>query len=80
MNSTRLSVNKVFNSRQRECSPEHVAERLFERSLTFAEIADLSEKCNLWTVEGYSDRSPKSPITFTIPTTQLLASISRVVE
>ena len=80
MNSTRLCVNQVFNSRQCECSPEYIAERLFERSLTFAEIADLSEKCNLWTVEGYSDKSPKLPITFTIPTAQLFASISRVVE
>jgi hypothetical protein len=80
MNSTHLSVNRTFKSKRCECSPEYVSARLFERSLTFAEIAELSEKCNLWTFEGYSDRTAKVPITFTIPVTQAFASISRIIE
>ena len=64
----------------RKCAPPQLVDRLFERSLTFAEIADLSDKCNLWEVERSFDRIPKPPMTFTVPTVQLFASISRFVE
>jgi hypothetical protein len=80
MNSNHLSVNRTLKSKSRECSPQYLSARLFERSLTFAEIVELSEKCDLWTFEGYSDRTAKTPITFTIPATQVFASVSRVVE
>jgi hypothetical protein len=80
MNSTYLPVNRSSKSTARECSPAYLSERLFERSITFAEIADLAEKCDLWEVDGASAESRKPPITFTVPTIQLFASISRVVE
>jgi hypothetical protein len=75
-----IPVNQTVNSIRAECSREYLADRAFERPLTFAEIVDLSEKCDLWEVETASIRAPKPPMTFTIPTTQMFASISRVVE
>jgi len=74
------AVKQTFNSTRAKCSRQYLSERLFDRPLTFAEIADLSEKCDLWEVETASIRAPKPPMTFTVPTTQMFASVSRVVE
>jgi hypothetical protein len=68
------------NSAKRACSAKFLAKRNFELPLTFADIAELAEKCDLWELETPSKASRKPPITFTIPTAQLFASISRVVE
>jgi hypothetical protein len=80
MNRTYQPVNRRSKSNLRECSPAYLSERLFERSITFAEIADLCEKCDLWEVDSAPTKSRKPPVTFIIPTAQLFASISRVVE
>jgi hypothetical protein len=63
-----------------ECSVEAISERLFERSLTFREIAELSEKCGLWNIEKESKTRTSRPFTFTVPATQLVTSVSRFVE
>jgi hypothetical protein len=68
------------NSAKRACSAKFLSKRSFELPLTFAEIADLSERCDLWELETTSRKTHKPPITFTVPTAQLVASISRVVE
>jgi hypothetical protein len=65
---------------KRACSAKLLSSRSFELPLTFAEIADLSEKCDLWELEMPSTKTRKPPITFTIPAAQLFASVSRVVE
>jgi hypothetical protein len=75
-----LPVNQTFNPTRSECSRKYLSERRVERPLTFAEIADLAEKCDLWEVETASIRVPKPPMTFTVPTAQLFASVSRVIE
>ncbi len=75
-----LPVSQTFNSNRAKCSRQYLSDRLFDLPLTFAEIADLSEKCDLWEVETAAIRAPKPPVTFTVPTTQMFASISRVVE
>ncbi len=80
MNSTDLPLNRTFKSTRYECSPAYLSERLSQRSITFAEIADLSDKCDLWEVDKASTICPRLPIIFTVPATQLFASISRVVE
>jgi hypothetical protein len=63
-----------------ECSVAAVSERLFERTLTFAEIVELSEKCGFWDIEKEVKKTLNRPLTFVVPTTQVFASISRVVE
>jgi hypothetical protein len=80
MNTTYLPVNRSSKSTARECSPAYLSERLFEGPITFAEIADLAEKCDLWEVDSPSAKDRRPPVTFTIPTAQFFASISRVVE
>jgi hypothetical protein len=77
-----VADNQTLNSSspKRACSAKFLAKRNFELPLTFAEIVDLSEKCDLWELETASRKTHKPPITFTIPTAQLVASISRVVE
>ncbi len=78
MNTTDSTVIQSFKSTRHECSPDYLSERFSGRSLTFAEIADLAEKCDLWEVE--KPKMMKPLVTFTIPTTQVFASISRVIE
>lgn len=65
---------------KRACSAKFLSKRNSELPLTFADIADLAEECDLWELETASKTSRKPPIIFTIPTTQAVASISRVIE
>lgn len=81
MNSKRDPLNSELNSVRCECSVAAISERLFERTLTFAEIAELSEKCGLWDVERKVNKTFRRPLTFVVPATQLFASVvSRMVE
>jgi len=82
MYTTVVADNQTLNSKaaKRACSAKFLAKRNFERPFTFADIADLAEECDLWELDTPSKISPKPPITFTVPTAQLFASISRVVE
>jgi hypothetical protein len=52
----------------------------FERSLTFKEIAELSEHCESAHREMRSANSFTPPLTFVVPVYQVIASISRFVE
>jgi hypothetical protein len=74
--------NQTLNSKaaKRACSAKFLAKRNFELPLTFTDVADLAEECDLWELETLSKNSRKPPITFTVPTAQLVASMSRVVE
>jgi hypothetical protein len=65
---------------KRACSAKFLANRNSELPLTFADIADLSDQCDLWELETPVRTTHKPPVTFTVPTAQLIASISRVVE
>ena len=80
MNTPKVSTKSDFNSIRYECSVEALSERLVERSLTFEEIVDLSEKCGLWNIEKEGNKSVKRPLTFTVPARQLVTSVSRLVE
>jgi hypothetical protein len=51
-----------------------------ERPLKLAEIAALSEKCDLWNPRKHAAKRTDQPLTFVIPAFQLVASISRYVE
>jgi hypothetical protein len=65
---------------EKECSFEAISERLYERSLTFTEIAELSEKCGPWSSEKDPGKPLDRPLTFVVPAFQLVASVSRFVE
>jgi hypothetical protein len=53
---------------------------VFERTLTFGEIAELSEQCEtVYRKVRFSDRFTP-PLTFFVPAYQVVASISRFVE
>jgi hypothetical protein len=80
MNTQKVSAKSDFNSARYECSIEALSERLFERSLTFKEIAELSDKCGLWNIEKEGSKSVRRPLTFTVSTLQLVTSVSRLVE
>jgi len=80
MNTQKVTAKNDFNSVQYECSVEALSERLFERSLTFEEIAELSEKCGLWNIEKEGNKSTRRLLTFTVPAMQLVTSVSRLVE
>ncbi len=80
MNTTRASVNCESNSVRCECSVAALSERLFERTLTFVEVLDLSEKCGFWEIESEVKKTFNRPLTFVVPATQVFASISRIVE
>jgi hypothetical protein len=73
-------MNTLSSSNCAECSVEALSKRLLERSLKFAEIAELSEKCNLGNLEKRAANRKNQPLTFVVPTVQLVASISRFVE
>ena len=81
MCTTVVADNQTLNSKaaKRACSAKFLAKRNLG-PFTFADIADLAEECDLWELDTPSKISPKPPITFTVPTAQLVASISRVVE
>jgi len=80
MNTKRVSVNSESNSVRCECSGAALSERLLERTLTFAEIVELSEKCGLWEIEKEVKKTSNRPLTFVVPANQVFASISRIVE
>jgi hypothetical protein len=82
MYTTVVADNQTLNSKaaKRACSAKFLAKRNFEQPFTFADIADLAEECDLWEIETPSIISRKPPITFTVPTAQLVASVSRAVE
>jgi hypothetical protein len=80
MNTKRVIVKNDSNTVRNECSVAAISERLFERTLTFTEVVELSEKCGLWDIEGYTKKAVSRPLIFAVPTTQVVASISRVVE
>jgi hypothetical protein len=80
MNSTELCVTRPFKQTRQVCSPAYLSARLSDGPITFAKIADLAEKCDLWEVGNISTKSPAPPITFTIPAAQQFASVSRVIE
>ena len=80
MSSKKIPLKNELNSVRRECSAASVSERIFERTLNFAEIAQLCEKCALWDIGKNADKTLKRPLTFVIPATQLFASVSRRVE
>jgi hypothetical protein len=69
-----------LNALRDECSVEALSERLFERTLSIAEVVELSEKCSLWEIEKKVKKTYSSPFTFAVPTSQLFASVSRMVE
>jgi len=80
MNTKRDQARSELNSVPYECSVAAISERLFERSLTFLEIAELSEKCGLWNIGGEAKKRVTRPFTFTIPAMQQVTSVSRIVE
>ena len=63
-----------------ECSATALSQRLFERPMTFAEIATLTEKCDLWKLDMREAKPRNDPFTFVVPAFQLVVSISRFVE
>jgi hypothetical protein len=52
----------------------------FEPSLTFKEIAKLSEECESARPKLLSAKPFMTPLTFVVPAQQVVASISRFVE
>lgn len=63
-----------------ECSAAVLSKKLLERSLKLADIAALSEKCDLWNPRKHAAKGINHPFTFAVPAFQLVASISRYVE
>ena len=57
-------MNSELNSGRGECSFEALSERLFERSLRFAEIVELSEKCGFGNIENEAKKAFSPPLTF----------------
>jgi len=80
MNTKRVPLNSESNTVRHECSFEALSERLFERTLSFSEVVELSEKCSLWDIEKKVKKTHSSPFTFAVPANQLFASVSRIVE
>jgi hypothetical protein len=73
-------MNTSSPSNSSECSAATLSQRLYERPMTFAEIATLSEKCNLWNLEKRAEKPRNDRFTFLVPAFQLVVSISRLVE
>jgi hypothetical protein len=80
MNTQKVPAKSNMNSVRYECSVAALSQRLFERSMTFEEIAELSEQCGLWNIEKEGNMSVRRPLTFTVPAMQLVTSVSRLVE
>jgi hypothetical protein len=80
MNTKRVPLNSELNALRNECSVEALSERLFERTLSIAEVVELSEKCSLWDIEKKVKKTYSSPFSFAVPTNQHFASVSRMVE
>jgi hypothetical protein len=79
MNIKWISEKRELSSVRPECSAAALSERLFEGPLSFAEILELSEKCDLWDIEKERKTFSRS-LTFVVPATQRVASFSRIVE
>jgi hypothetical protein len=79
MNIKWVPVKRELSSVRPECSAAALSERLSEHPLSFAEIVELSEKCDLWDIEK-ERKAVSRPLTFMVPATQVLASFSRIVE
>jgi hypothetical protein len=73
-------MNASLSSNCTECSATALSKKLLERPLRFAEIAALSEKCDLWNPRKHPAKQTNQPLTFVVPAFQLVASISRYVE
>ena len=73
-------MSNVSPANRPECSPAAISARVYERPLTFAELAELSEKCDLWSVQERAPDWNSRPLTFVVPAIQLVASVSRFVE
>ena len=73
-------MSNVLLANRPECSPAAISERLFERPMTFVELAELSDKCDLWNVKERAADWNNRSLTFVVPAVQMVASISRVVE
>jgi hypothetical protein len=73
-------MNILSPSKDNECSTAAVSQRLLERTMTFAEIAELSEKCNLWNLDRPGAKPKNDRLTFLVPAFQLVVSMSRFVE
>ena len=73
-------MSNVSPTNRPECSPAAISAQLYERPMTFAELAELSEKCALWSVKERAPDWNSRPLTFVVPAIQLLASVSRFVE
>jgi hypothetical protein len=80
MSTKEVRSNSQSKPVQDECSVAAIAARIYERSLTFAEIAELSEKCGPWSLKKDATKAIDRPLTFVIPAVQLVASVSRFVE
>jgi hypothetical protein len=63
-----------------ECSAAALSKKLLERPFKLAEIAALSEKCDLWNPRKHVTKETDQPLTFVVPVFQLVASIPRYVE
>jgi len=80
MNIKSVLSNRRSNTAACECSVASLSKRLYERTLTIAEVVELSEKCGLWEIEKETKKSYNRPFTFVVPASQLFASVSRIVE
>jgi len=80
MKTEKFAMNTSLPSNRTECSVTALSKRVLERPLSFAEIAALSEKCDLWNIKTRAAKPYNRPLTFVVPAVQLVASISRFVE
>jgi hypothetical protein len=71
------TVNLFSNEKHHDKS---AAPCVFERNLTFGEIAELSEQCEAVHSKVRSIDRFAAPLTFVVPAHQVVASISRFVE
>jgi hypothetical protein len=79
MNTKMVQANSKLSPVPCECSFEVLSKRLFERTMTFSEVVEISEMCGLWEIEKEA-KSSSRPLTFSVPTNQVYASVSRFVE
>jgi hypothetical protein len=78
MNIKWIPEKRELSSVRPECSAAALSERLSEHPLSFAEIVELSEKCDLWEIEKQR-KTFSRPVTF-VPASRVVASFSRIVE
>ena len=71
-------MNTLLSSNRTECYA--ALAKVLEGPLKFAEIAALSEKCDLQNLEKRAAERKNHPFTVVVPAYQLVASISRFVE